>query len=130
MFTIHYFILSCPVNMDIKKVNVCYDCIYCRNHLCFDKKTIVRHFQKGCRKMKNRCSDSLIVEANGLSCHVYMNEKNCHLDVKKDILPKLYWPDAVKFLTTSNNWKTVHGIDSDWSSSEEDEGEDQKDSSE
>ena len=116
--------------MDIKKVNVCYDCIYCRNHLCFDKKTIVRHFQKGCRKMKNRCSDSLIVEANGLLCHVYMNEKNCHLDVKKDILPKLYWPDAVKFLTTSNNWKTVHGIDSDWSSSEEDEGEDQKDSSE
>ena len=80
--------------------------------------------------MNNRCPHSILIKARRLSCHVYMTEKNCHLDVKKDILPKLYWPDAVKFLTTSNNWKTVHGIDSDWSSSEEDEGEDQKDSSE
>ena len=112
--------------MDIKKVSVWYDCIYCRNHYCSKKQTIMKHFEKGCRKMKNRSSDSLIIEANGNSCHVYMNEKNCHLDVKKDVLPKLYWPDAVKFLTSSDNWKTVHGIDSDWSTTEEDESEDEK----
>lgn len=113
--------------MNIKKMNVSYDCIYCRNNMCFDKKAILHHFTQGCEKMKNRCSGSLIVEVNGLSCHVYVNEKNCHLDVKKDILPKMTWPDSVKFLTTSNNWKTVHGIDSDWSSDEEDEEKDEKD---
>ena len=107
-------------------MNIMYDCMYCRKKLCFDKTKLVQHFKK-CRKMKGKCTHSLILEGRGLSCHVYMNEKNCHLDVKKDLLPFVYWPDAVKYFTTDNDWKTAHAMDSEWSSSED--GEDEEDSS-
>ena len=99
--------------------------MYCKSHLTFEQSEIIQHLKKGCRKMKDRCSHSLLIKARRLSCHVYMTEKNCHLDVIKDLLPLVVWPNAVKYLTTSNNWKTVHEINSRWSSSEE-EDEDEK----
>jgi hypothetical protein len=102
-------------------MNIIYHCMFCRKKLYFDKEKLVQHFKKGCPKMKGKCKHSLILEANGLSCHVYMNEKNCHLDVKKDLLPFVYWPDAVKYFTTNNDWKSAHAMDSDWSSSEDEE---------
>ena len=98
-----------------------YSCMYCKNHLTFKKSEIIRHLKKGCRKMKNRCSHLLFVKVRPLSCHVYMTEKNCHLDVIKDILPHVRLTKTVKYLTTSNNWKTVHEMNSSWSSSEEED---------
>jgi len=102
--------------------------MFCRKKLYFDKASLIQHFKKGCKKKNKKCTHSLMIEANGLSSHVYMNEKNCHLDVKKDLLPSVSWPDAVKYFTTNNDWKTAHAMDSDWSSSEDEkEGEDSSD---
>ena len=109
--------------MDIKRVNIVYHCMYCRKKCYFDKESLIRHFKNGCKKIKNKCTHSLMIEANGLSCHVYMNEKNHHLDVKQDLLPSVYWPDAVKYFTTNNDWKTAREMDSSWSSSEDEEEE-------
>ena len=110
--------------MNFDKMSVMYACIYCRKKTTFDKPKIVQHFKHGCRKMKNRCNHSLIIEVSATVCYVYMNEKNVHLDVKKDILPLVNWPSSVQYFTTTNDWKTLHYMDSDWSSSENDDKED------
>ena len=111
--------------MDLNKLPIWYNCIYCKKRLTSDKNKIVQHLKNGCKKMKNICNHSLLVEATTYSCNVYLNEKNCHVDVKKNVLPLVTWPTTVKFFTTRNNWKTVHLMDSDWSSSDDDSEEEE-----
>ena len=107
--------------MEFNKWSIMYDCMYCKKKLTFDKTKIVNHFKSGCRKIKKNCTHTLLIQATRYSCHVYLNKKNCHLDVKKDILPLVRWPDAVNYFTTTNDWKTLHLIDSDGSSTDSDE---------
>jgi hypothetical protein len=111
--------------MDLNKLNVVFNCIYCRDKLTYNKAKLIQHLKKGCGKKKNKCSHCILVETSGThNCYVYLNEKNYHLDVRKDVLPLITWPDTAQYFTSNNDWKKIIKMDSDGSSSEEEEKED------
>jgi hypothetical protein len=97
--------------MDVKNVNILYSCIYCRRRLTSDKTRVVDHLTKGCSYKKKKCTHTLLVEASPLTCYVYLNEKNCHLDVRNDLLHHIRFPEVKQYFTTQNEWKSVRTIE-------------------
>jgi hypothetical protein len=107
--------------MDFKKMSILYGCFYCKKKVTCNKNRIIQHLENGCRKMKNKCSCAITIQTSESlkSCCVYLNETNYHLDIEKDVLPLLRWPETVQHFTTRNDWKTLRVMDENWSSSEE-----------
>jgi len=97
--------------MDVKNVNILYACIYCRRRLTSEKTRVVDHLTKGCSYKQKKCTHTLLVEASPLTCYVYLNEKNCHLDVRNDLLHHIRFPEVKQYFTTQNEWKSVRTIE-------------------
>ena len=97
-----------------------YGCMYCKRLFICNKQKLVNHLTKGCRKKKGVGKHTLMCEVTPRRCYAYMNELNCHLNVKEDLLPLISFPEITRYFVTSNNWKSVRLID-DWNSSSDEE---------
>jgi len=102
---------------------ILYGCMYCKRLFLYNKKRLVDHLKKGCRKKKGACKHTLLCEATPQRCYVYFNETNCHLNVKEDLLPLITFPEVNQYFVTSNDWKTVRLIEDTNVSSDDEEAE-------
>jgi hypothetical protein len=71
------------------------------------KATLIDHWEKGCKRMRDCFSTRLIVSptSNLSSVTVYLNPKNIHLDLTETILKHIEWPVPNIHFTTHNRWK-------------------------
>ena len=104
----------------MEDLTIFYCCMYCKRLFMCNKNRLVDHLTKGCRKKKGAGKHTLMCEVRDQRCYAYMNELNCHLNVKEDLLPLISFPEITRYFVTSNNWKSVRLID-DWNSSSDEE---------